>query len=212
MAEGYPVLLHLHHQRCVIIGGGQVGARKAAGLLKTGAIITVISPVLYPDLEALADQGLIEVQRTVYISGCLAELKPQLVFAATNQPAINRQVTAEAQVLGALVNSVDDNIVSGFTNMAVVRQGLITLAIATDGAAPALSAHLRQRLTTVVGIEYGILADWMAEARSILHLTVNEQSQRAALWRQVLESSILDDLRGGDEYKARNMFEEIITR
>ncbi|MBC8171455.1 MAG: bifunctional precorrin-2 dehydrogenase/sirohydrochlorin ferrochelatase [Anaerolineae bacterium] len=210
--EGYPVMLRLSNQRCIIVGGGQVSARKAAGLLKTGALITVISPVLHPDLEELTDQSLIEVRRTVYISGCLTDLKPRLVFAATDNPAINRQIAAEAQMLGALVNSVDDDTDSNFTNMAVMRQGLITLAIATDGASPALAAHLRQRLIAVVGTEYITLAAWMAEARPQLQATVSDQSKRAALWRQVLESSILDDLRGGDEYKARIIFEEIITR
>lgn len=210
MTDGYPVMLRLNNQRCVIVGGGRVGARKAAGLINTGALITVISPVLHPDLEILAAQHLIEVRRTPYIAGSLAELKPRLVFAATDNPEINRLVAAEAQAAGALVNTVDDDADSDFTNMATLRQGLITLAIATEGAAPALAAHLRQHLAQNIGTEYSILATWMAEARPKVQNTVNEQVQRAARWRQVLESSILDDLRRGNKQQARLIFEQII--
>jgi precorrin-2 dehydrogenase/sirohydrochlorin ferrochelatase len=110
MTEGelYPVMLRLKGRSCVVVGAGGVAQRKVIRLLAVHARVTVISPVLQdPLLRQLADGKLIDARITAYTPGILSDLYPLLVFAATNDPEINRQVATEARSLGALVDVTD---------------------------------------------------------------------------------------------------------
>ncbi len=207
----YPIMLRLEGRACVIVGGGAVAARKVDRLLSAGAVVTVISPELHPALVALAEDQKITVQQKSYESGMLADLHPLLVFAATDDPTVNQQVADEARSLGALVNGVDEQ--SGdrdFMSMATVQRGEITVSVSLGGASPALVAHLQRQIDQVIGEEYTIISAWMAAARPLVQEGVKTQPERAALWRRVIESSILDTLRQGDTAAAQQLFDQII--
>ena len=205
-------MLQLEGRTCVIVGGGTVAARKVYALLAAGAQVTVISPVLHPTLADLAQAGKISVQQVTYVSGMVASMRPLLVFAATDDPVINQQIAEEARSVGALVDVVDEQGDRDFTNMATVQRGLITLAISTGGSSPALAAHVKQQIEQIIGDEYTTLAEWMSEARPLVQTHIHSQAERAALWHQVLESSILDKLHQGDTAAAHQLFNQIIQQ
>lgn len=211
MNEGYPLMLRLEGRRCVVVGGGVAGAHKVAGLLAAGAHVTVISSALHPDLQKLADEAKIEVELSAYQTSQLANLRPLLVFAATDDAALNQQIATDARAIGALVDRLDAGYEGDFTALSTLRRGSITVGISTGGASPALAAHLRQRIEGVVGEEYTTLAAWMGAARSSMRERFAKQSQRAAIWRQVIESTVLDDLRRGDEATAREVFDQLVS-
>ena len=83
----YPIHLNLQGRRCLLVGGGAVAARKAAGLRAAGADIVLVSPEAAPTLEALAQDGEIEWRREVYGTGHLDGVF--LVMACTNNRAVN---------------------------------------------------------------------------------------------------------------------------
>ncbi len=56
----YPVFLDITGKKCVVVGGGDVAARKVARLLDCGAKVCVVSPQLVPELAALKKEGRIE--------------------------------------------------------------------------------------------------------------------------------------------------------
>src|SRR5262245_8441570 len=131
--SGYPVLLKLDRRRCVVIGGGKVATRKVSGLLEANAHVIVVSPQVDATLSTLAAASKIEIRQTAYVSGILKELSPFLVFAATNDSAVNQQVVEEAHALNLLVDTVEDAAQSDFTSMARAHRGIITLGVATGG-------------------------------------------------------------------------------
>lgn len=142
----YPIALNLAGRSCVVVGGGRVGARKTRGLIAVHALVTVISPALCDELQSLADEGVIRAQIKPYESGDIGALKPVLVFAATNDPAVNRAVADEARQCGALVNTTDDRTAADFHNMPSARRGNITVAVSTRGNHPTLAKALAARL------------------------------------------------------------------
>ena len=139
-------MLRLEGRNCVIVGGGRIATRKVKGLIQANARVTIISPQLTAELEALADEGRIAAQIKPYSHGDLARLLPLLVFAATDDAAVNRAVADEARSIGALVNTVDNAEGGDFQNMATARRGSITVTVGTGGISPALAKNLAARL------------------------------------------------------------------
>jgi precorrin-2 dehydrogenase / sirohydrochlorin ferrochelatase len=200
----YPIMLDIAARTCVVVGGGAVAARKVAALLDAGAVVTVISPALVPPLAELLAAERIHAIQTPYASGMLDDAQPLLVFAATDDAAVNAQVAADAAAVGALVNRADAPHESSFASMATLRRGAVTIGISTGGASPALAAHLRGVLEGLIGDEYATLAAWLGEAR--LEGVEGEQTERAALWRSVIEP-VLALLRDGREAEAHALLD-----
>jgi precorrin-2 dehydrogenase / sirohydrochlorin ferrochelatase len=140
MSFGYPVFLNLDDVSVLVVGGGEIAFRKASGLASAGALVTVVAPEVKPHLIELAHA----VHIRPYQTGESANYR--LVITATNDPAVNAQVCAEATQAGVWANSADDPNNCSFILPAVTRQGDVTVAVSTGGASPALASHLRTRI------------------------------------------------------------------
>lgn len=208
----YPILLDLRGQRVVVIGGGKVAARKVRDLLDADAHVTVISPALHPDLAALADR--IDVHMVGYQAGALAELRPLLVFACTDDSAVNQQIADEARELGTWVNvagAADKDGAGDFSSMAAIRRGAITIALATNGESPALATHLRDQIAALIGEEYAMLAKWLGDLRPLVKAQVSADKRRD-LWHAILDSPAIGKLRAGDEAGARAIIDALVAQ
>lgn len=156
--SSYPIVLtDLAGARCVVVGSGAVAERKVAGLLEAGARPTVISPTLTATLAAWHEAGRIAHVARPYAEGDLDGVS--LAFAATDDPAVNGRVAADARLLGALVNVADDPAAGSFHTVGAVRRGDLLLTVSTGGQSPAFAAYLRAELAERYGPEYaGVLA------------------------------------------------------
>ena len=196
----FPVFLDVRRKKCVVIGGGQVAFRKIRTLLDCGASVTVISPVLHPDLSELANKKSIQVIRRSYKS---RDLKGAfIVIAATGTKETNRKVAKEAGRVGALVNVVDDPEPSDFIVPSLLRRGDLAIAISTGGMSPALARKIRTRLEDSFGEEYALLVSLVEEVRSTLRrkgIRVN-----AERWQNALDLDFLAQLlRTGQKDRAK---------
>lgn len=90
----YPVYLDLSRRTVLVVGGGNVASRKVPALLESGAIVTVVSPSLTPDLLELARSGRIRWVRRRYIAG--DERRFSLVLALTEHPDVNTGISARS--------------------------------------------------------------------------------------------------------------------
>lgn len=147
----YPIFLDVRGRRTVVVGGGKVAERKVRKLLRSGAVVRVISPELTPGLDRLARKHKIQFTRRQYHVGGLARqrpnrLSPLLVFAATNDPAAQFAVRKDARAAGALVNVADNRADCDFIVPASFTHGDLHVAISTSGTDPNLSRLLRLRL------------------------------------------------------------------
>ena len=144
--------LQLQDEPVVVIGGGAVAVRKIAALLPVGAKVTVIAPTLAFDLIALRDKGAITHLARRYQPGDLANAF--LVYAATDNREVNRQVAVEARERNILAEITDKPGEGKLISPAVIRQGDLTVAISTNGKAPALAAIIKRELQPLIGQEY----------------------------------------------------------
>ncbi|MGB8859720.1 MAG: bifunctional precorrin-2 dehydrogenase/sirohydrochlorin ferrochelatase [Ilumatobacteraceae bacterium] len=164
MAFPYAVFLDLLDVPVLLVGGGTVAVRKATALVEAGARVTVVAPVVQPELVAMVA----EVQVRPYERGEVAAY--QLVITATDDPAVNAAVSRDAVLAKVWVNSADDPEHCSFILPAIARQGPITVAVSTGGASPALARELRRRVAEqVLTPEAGAAAVELARQRAEIH-------------------------------------------
>jgi uroporphyrin-III C-methyltransferase/precorrin-2 dehydrogenase/sirohydrochlorin ferrochelatase len=159
----FPVFLRLSGRRVLLVGAGPVGASKLQGLLDAGALITVVAPEIVPDVEqAAANQSaVITLKKRPFEVGDLDGVW-YVVAAAT--PDVNRAVARAAEARQLFVNAVDDPPNATVYLGGVLRRGGVTVAISTDGQAPALAGLLREGLDALLPHE---LDQWLDEARAV---------------------------------------------
>jgi hypothetical protein len=136
----YLVNLALEGRAAVVVGGGEVAARKVQGLLAAKANVTVIAPHLCEAIVARADERRIPAHRRPYRTGDIAGAV--VAIAATDDEGINARVAGDAAAMHVLVNVVDRPALGTFAVPATLRRGDLTLAVATGGRCPALAGVL----------------------------------------------------------------------
>lgn len=151
----YPLFVDLHARQVLVVGGGAVAERKAGALLAAGASVSVGSPTLTPQLGAWATAGILRHRQGGFAPGWLEG--QWLVVAATDDPALNRQVAELAAARHVWVNVVDDRVLSTFHVPAVVDRDPLMVAISTGGAAPALAGLVRAHLEAALDPSSGAL-------------------------------------------------------
>jgi precorrin-2 dehydrogenase/sirohydrochlorin ferrochelatase len=137
----FPINLDVRERKVVVVGGGAVARRKAEALLACGALVTVVSPTVCPELAVLPIACRIERD---YRTGDLAGAC--LVISATDDEAANRQVCEDALESGIPCNVVDCPELCSFTVPAVLRRGALTVTVSTGGISPSLAGRVRRQL------------------------------------------------------------------
>jgi len=201
--ELYPVALVVAGKRCVVVGGGPVAARKAAGLVDAGADVIVVAP----DISAEIREMPVEVAERPYRKGDLDQA--WLVIAATDEPSVNRQVHADGHDARVWVNAADDPDACTFTLPAVVRRGPVTVAVSTGGHSPALAGWLREQIAAELGPEIAGLAELLSEARD--ELKAAGRSTENVDWRRALDSDMLELIRTGRKAQARERLQACLS-
>src|SRR4051794_39540035 len=150
----YPVGLRLLGRRVVVVGGGQVAHRRVAGLLEARALVTVVSPEVTPALEALVAPGSMTWIRRRYKPGDLDGA--WYAVAATNDPAVNAAVAAEAEAARIFCARADDRAASSVWTPAVGRQGDLVVGV-HGGGDPQRAVSVRDAV--LAGLTDGSIAD-----------------------------------------------------
>jgi len=126
--KALPVSLLVDDRPCLVVGGGKIALRKAGHLLDAGAQVAVIAPEL---CEAFAGKPVRHIIRKFKASDVEGM---SLVFAATNDRYVNRQVLEACREKNVLCSCVDGNWAqSDFTTPAIARHGNLTLSVSSGG-------------------------------------------------------------------------------
>ncbi len=195
-----PISLNLTHSSAVLVGGGQVALRKARLLLAAGANLTVVTPRIEPELEALLREHGGVWQQGLYAGTDITDAA--LVVAATPDRAVNERVSLDARALRIPVNVVDAPELCTFLFPAIVDRGPLTVAISSGGRSPVLVRELRRRIETLLPAAYGRLADFAGRFRERVRAALPDIATRRRFWERVFEGSIAELVLAGSEGRA----------
>ncbi len=154
----FPLFLKLAGRDVLVVGGGPVGTGKALALVEAGAKVTVVAPEISTELRAAAAAGKVVLAARAFAE---ADVEGAWFVVAAAPGDVNRAVAAAAEARHTFVLAVDDPSAATAYGAGIVRRGGVTVAVSTDGRAPALAGLLREGLEAVLPDE---LESWTREA------------------------------------------------
>jgi len=123
----YPIYLDIEGRNVVIIGGGNVCARKAETMMNYGARVTVVSPEFTDEIEQWAKEGCLQLKRKKYDPSDIADAN--IVIASTDDETVNTQIATDCRKRRIPVNVVDVTPLCEFIVPAIIEKGSIQIAV-----------------------------------------------------------------------------------
>jgi len=201
-----PIFMNIKNHPCLVVGGGQVAARKIFMLIRAGGKVTVISPELSSEVVKLADNAEITHLKAGFKSGDVGNYR--IVIAATSSRKVNQAVYEEASAKNIPVNVVDTPDLCSFITPSIIDRDPVQIAISTGGASPVLARLLRSKLETFIPAAYGKLGKLVESYRDRVKEIFNHNSNHIrGFWEHVLEGSIADMLIAGKDKAAHEALE-----
>ena len=209
---------------CMVVGGGAVGARRALRLADAGAVVTVVSPDAVDELATAAALGLLRWERRSHDGSGMGHLR--LVVTATDDPAVNERVAADAPP-GCLVCRADDAALGDVGFPALAADDGVEVAVASAGGVPGLSRWLAERLAVAIdeildldAAGQSLLAELLGEIRRETRSSPSSMAVpmdgpdvdwRAGLDRSMLDPVIWDLIRSGRRAEAKERLQACLS-
>lgn len=196
----YPIYLDIENRNAVIIGGGNVCARKAEAMLNYGARVTIVAPEFTDEIEKWAHEGQLQLRRKKYDESDLEGAN--IVIASTDDEAVNTKIAADCRRRRIPVNVVDVTHLCEFIVPAIVDKGSVQIAVSTGGRSPALARTLKEDLQRLVGPEYDEVNQLLGTLREGAKKVLPTDVDRKEFFDGIIAAGILDMLRAGRRREA----------
>lgn len=190
--EYFPLFFNLKGQHCLIVGAGEIAARKIELLIRANAKITVIAQEIGTSVAALHTTHHLNLHQADFMPSDLHQYK--LIISATNDLVTNTLVAKTAQEQGIPVNVVDNPSLSSFIFPAIVDRSPIVIAVSSGGSAPVLARLLRAKIESVIPPTYGRLASLAEKFRDKVKQRISIASHRRIFWENTLQGNIAEQV------------------
>ena len=202
----FPIFLDTTDLTCLVVGAGEVAARKVELLLKTSAHITVVAPWVCDTVQRFAKEEKIQLFERPYNETDLTD--KQMVFVATDNSKLNEQIHDQARAQKILVNVVDNTPLCQFITPSIVDRSPIIIAMSSGGVAPVLLRYLRQKLESVIPQKVSLLGLFSEKFRESVKKRFKSVTERRYFWEDVLDGDIAENVLQGNEKVAEKKFLE----
>ncbi len=196
----FPIFLDAKHINALVIGGGDVAARKIELLLKTTNKITVMVEHANDSVERLVNVNNLTWLKHNYQPGLLIGMT--IVIAATDDSDVNKAIATEALPLNILTNIVDQPDLCTYITPAIIDRSPIIIALSSSGSAPILLRMLREQIEKMLPSGYGKLAEFSYKFREHVKARVKGLRNRRTFWEQTIRGNIGQAILQGDTLQA----------
>jgi len=200
----FPVFLKAENLSVLVVGAGEVGARKLELILKTPAQVTIVSPWACDTVHNLVQQHDLTLHERKFQDSDI--FSHNLIFVATDDPAVNAHIHQLATSQNILVNVVDNTPLCEFITPSIVDRSPVIIAMASGGVAPVLLRYLRQKLESVIPVKTKLLGEFSQKFRNNVKDKLNNVTQRRYFWESFFDGNIAEDVLQGNKEKAETAF------
>lgn len=205
----FPIFVDAQHIHCLVVGAGEVAARKTELLLKTPAKITIVSPWV-SDTVARLDK---ESDQITLINRKFEDAdieSKQMIFVATDDEAVNKHIHDIAHAKGMLVNVVDNTPLCKFITPSIVDRSPIIIAMSSGGVAPVLLRYIRQKLESVLPANLKLLGNFSEKFRDKVKSGLSSVTDRRYFWEEVLDGDIGEAVLSGNNDQAAEKLDKAL--
>jgi uroporphyrin-III C-methyltransferase/precorrin-2 dehydrogenase/sirohydrochlorin ferrochelatase len=197
----FPLFADLRGRRVLVLGGGEVAARKVHLLREAGASVDIVArDVVASELQDRTGAGAIRWLAREFHESQLDGAT--LVVAATSNSSLNDRVATAARARGLLCNVVDDAERSGFIVPAMVDRSPLVIAISSGGSAPVLARLMRERIESLLDESVGALARLLEAWRARIREALPDLNSRRRFYESVVRGRVAARLRARDSVGA----------
>lgn len=196
----YPINLYMKGVSVLVIGGGHVALRKVQRLLEEDAQVTVMAPDICAELEKMAEEEDISLERKYYTSGDLKGY--DFVITATGVQKVAEDIRDEAEKERILFNSADfPHVGNCFLPARICKEGFM-ITVSTDGKSPAMAKYMKERLAETIPDGYGAWLERVTVLRKELKTYIKSGTERERFWRIALGKEMMELVKQGQIEKA----------
>ncbi len=203
-----PLFVDLKNKSCLVVGGGDIAARKAGLLIRAGAIVTIVAPEVSESSKSLIDDGLVNWLGAYFSDDIVMSFS--LVIAATDSDEVNRQVYHYAKTHHVLVNVADEPELCDFILPSILDRSPIVVAVSSGGKSPILARQLRARLETLIPKSYGNLASLVGGYRGVVKAKFSTLAMRRRFWESILQGPVAEHVLAGRDSLAESVLNTAI--
>ena len=205
----FPVFVKLKGQDCLVVGAGEIAARKIELLARAGAKITVIANKISPQVLSLEASYHLNLLQKPFAPTDLYGFR--LVVSATDNKETNQLVAKPAEAQPVLVNVVDNPELCSFIFPAIIDRSPIIAAVSSGGAAPVLARLLRAKIESIIPPAYGRLAQLAEKFRLDVKKYIKEPAQRRIFWENIFQGSVAELVFAGNEQAAEQQLQQTLS-
>jgi len=205
----FPLFLDIAGKPVLLVGGGDVAARKHALLADAGAVVTVVAPMFKRELNAAFESGVITWLRREFRADDVDG--KWLVVAATDDRGVNAAAADAATAARIPCNVVDDRELSSFIMPAIIDRSPVQIAVSTGGTSPVLARLIRERLETLLDGSLGTLAAFTDRWRDRIKARFADHGARRRFMSWMLTGPVAAALRAGRDERANDLTARALT-
>ena len=176
----FPFFIDIQDKPCLVVGGGMVALRKIEKLLPFGVEITVVSPAFCAEVEGM--EGIQRVQRKFHPMDIVGKM---FVIGATDDEAVNQQISDLCRAEGTLVNIVDDREKCSFFFPALVKKGEFVAGFSSGGGSPLAAQYIRQKVEEAVPKGFDKVVDVLSAVREQVKAEISDIRKREKVFKEI---------------------------
>ncbi|MGZ8946065.1 MAG: siroheme synthase CysG [Methylococcaceae bacterium] len=206
----FPVFVKLKDKDCLVVGAGEIAARKIELLARAGAKITVIANKISHHVSSLEGPCKLTLLQKPFTPTDLRGFR--LVVSATDNKETNQLIAKTAEEQNILVNVVDNPDLCSFIFPAIIDRSPVIAAVSSGGAAPVLARLLRAKIETTIPPAYGQLAQLAEKYRNDVKKHIKKPAQRRIFWENIFQGSVAELVFAGNEQKAEQQLQQALCK
>lgn len=205
-----PIFCQLRDRDCLLVGGGDVAERKARLLLDAGARLTVNARDFVPQFHVWADAGILTLVTGDFQPALLDPC--WLAIAATDDDAVNQQVSDEAEARRIFCNVVDAPKAASFIMPSIIDRSPLMVAVSSGGTSPVLARLLREKLEAMLPQHLGQVAAYAGQLRARVKKQFATMGERRRFWEKLfINDRLAQSLANQDRQAVEVETEQMLT-